>query len=49
VLTRSAPPVIDVWNDILRDIEPEDIARTIGTLAKILGQLEEREAETAEA
>jgi DNA-binding MarR family transcriptional regulator len=49
VLTRSAPPVIEVWNDILRDIAPEDIARTIGTLAKILGQLEEREAETAEA
>ena len=49
VLTRSAPPVIEVWNDILRDIAPEDIARTIGTLAKILGQLEEREAEAAEA
>jgi DNA-binding MarR family transcriptional regulator len=49
VLTRSAPPVIDVWNDILRDIAPEDVSRTIGTLAKILGQLEEREAETAEA
>ncbi len=49
VLKRSAPPVIEVWNDILRDIAPEDIARTIGTLAKILGQLEEREAETAEA
>jgi DNA-binding MarR family transcriptional regulator len=49
VLTRSAPPVIHVWNDILRDIAPEDVSRTIGTLAKILGQLEEREAETAEA
>jgi DNA-binding MarR family transcriptional regulator len=49
VLTRSAPPVIHVWNDILRDIAPEDISRTIGTLSKILGQLEEREAETAEA
>jgi len=49
VLTRSAPPVIHVWNDILRDIAPEDVSRTIGTLAKILGQLEEREAEAAEA
>lgn len=49
VLTRSAPPVIAVWNDILRDIAPEDVSRTIATLAKILGQLEEREAEMAEA
>lgn len=49
VLTRSAPPVIEVWNDILRDIAPEDVSRTIATLAKILGQLEEREAEMAEA
>jgi len=49
VLARSAPPVIEVWNDILRDIEPEDVARTIGMLARILTQLEEREAEAAEA
>lgn len=49
VLTQSTPPVIHVWNDILRDIAPEDFARTVGTLARILGQLEEREAEMAEA
>lgn len=49
VLTRSAPLVIDVWNDILRDIEPAHVSQTIGTLARILGQLEEREAEAAEA
>lgn len=49
VLARSIPLVIEVWNDILRDIAPEDIIQTIGTLSRILGQLEEREAETADA
>jgi DNA-binding MarR family transcriptional regulator len=49
VLAKSASPMVEVWNDILRDIEPEEISRTIGTLARLLGQLEEREAEMAEA
>ena len=49
VLAKSASPMVEVWNDILRDIEPEEISRTIATLARLLGQLEEREAEAAEA
>ena len=49
MLERCAPPVVDVWNDILSDIEPDEITRTIATLSTLLGQLEAREAEAVEA
>jgi len=49
VLERCAPPVVDVWNDILRDIAPGEVSRTIATLSTLLEQLEAREAEALEA
>lgn len=49
LLERCAPPVVEVWNDILADIPSEEVSRTITTLSTLLAQLEAREAEAAEA
>jgi len=40
VLQENTGPVVDVWNDILRDIDPAEIRQMISTLTKLLDRLE---------
>lgn len=39
-LTRNIPPIVDVWNDILRDMEHDEVTRLIASLTKLLAGLE---------
>jgi DNA-binding MarR family transcriptional regulator len=40
IVADLARRVIDVWNDILRDFDREEVERLIGTLAKLLARLD---------
>lgn len=40
VLEDKTDTIIDVWNDILRDVEPSETAQMIATLTKLLDRLE---------
>lgn len=47
-LVDNIPPIVDVWNDILCDVDRDEVDRMIDTLTKLLDRLE-ADADSVEA